>query len=492
MITRHFVEVDGRRVHYRRVGKGPPLLLIHQSPRSGLEMTATMLRWADDFTCYAPDTPGFGESDGLPIDGATCEDFADALIRLMDALGLATTAAYGVHSGAIILITAAKRHPHRFTAVAANGYGVWTDAERADFAANYTPPFVPSAYGEHLTWLWNRVLEQTWFFPWYAVDDAHRLSMAHDDPARSHAVVMELLASGRHYAAGYAAVLQANRDVPGPGEASVPTLIAAPDGDPLQSHITRLGELPANWSAQALATNDMVEAACREHLRAYPAPPATAIAEPADIGFVHVVAEGFDGLIHWRGNRASGTLALHAPGGAAELVLVPGSLAIDLPGHGWSDDWHASPSDIGGWAGVVAATLAALDAHPTTICGDGAAAVLARIVAAHGGMTATASGTEPAVADQDRWRKLAIPDRTPDRFGAYLQRAWSAVRAATVFAPWFDARASNARAFTPAEIDPEMLRRKHLALMRGRAAQPLLDACLDAVDTEMRRSNSAA
>lgn len=488
MITRHFVEVDGRRVHYRRAGDGPPVLLIHQSPRSGLELAPLMTRWADRFTCYAPDTPGFGDSDGLTIDAPTVEDFADALVRLMDALGLRETAAYGIHSGAIILITAARRHPDRFTAVAANGYGVWTDAERADFAANYTPPFEPSAYGEHLTWLWNRVLEQSWFFPWYAVDDAHRLGVAHDDPARVHAVVMELLASGRHYAVGYAAVLQANRDVPGPGEPSVPTLIAAPDGDPLQAHVARLGALPANWRAAAMRTGTEVEDACRDHLAAHPAPRVEPARDMADGGFVRVAAAGFDGLLHWRGDRASPRLLLHPPGGAADLL--DGGLAIDLPGHGLSDDWSDLPAGIAGWADVIAAALAALGAAPAVATGEDATAELARTLADRGLVAAAeARGVEPALADHARWRAHALPDLTPDRFGAHLLRAWGVVRAATLFTPWFDAGATTARRFTAHEIAPDMLRRKHLALMRSRAAKPLLDACLDSA---LLRSKGAA
>lgn len=61
-ITRHYVNVplaDGqhRRVHYRQAGSGPPLLMIHQSPRNSGEYAALMERWAAHFTCIAPDTP---------------------------------------------------------------------------------------------------------------------------------------------------------------------------------------------------------------------------------------------------------------------------------------------------------------------------------------------------------------------------------------------------------------------------------------------------
>lgn len=125
-ITRHFVDVGQRRVHYRRAGSGPPLLMVHQSPRSSAEYAALIAAWAPYFTIIAPDTPGFGQSDSLPgLERPEVEDFADAVVELLDALGLPQVGAYGFHSGAIILITAAKRHPERFTAVAANGYAVW-------------------------------------------------------------------------------------------------------------------------------------------------------------------------------------------------------------------------------------------------------------------------------------------------------------------------------------------------------------------------------
>ena len=184
MITRHFIDVqkdsNSRRVHYRKTGSGPPLLMVHQSPRSSKEYELLMEKWSKHFTCIAPDTPGFGQSDPLP-GNPEINDFADANIALLDALGIEKCAAYGFHSGGIILVTAIKRHPNRFTTLAVGGYAIWTPDEMALFSDSYLPEFHPSAYGEHLTWLWNRILEQTWFFPWFATDNEHRLSVAHDD-----------------------------------------------------------------------------------------------------------------------------------------------------------------------------------------------------------------------------------------------------------------------------------------------------------------------
>lgn len=481
MITRHFVDVGTRRVHYRRAGSGPPLLLVHQSPKSSAEYAPLLATWCQHFTCIAPDTPGFGLSDPLPLERPEVADYADAVLALMGALGLEQAGGYGTHSGAIILITAARLHPGRFAAIGANGYAAWTPAEVADFGASYTPPFEPQPHSEHLAWLWGRMTEQSWFFPWYATDPARRLSMATNDPARIHPGVMEMLESGRHYAAGYAAVLRASRDLPGPNEATVPTLICSYDGDPLQAHISRLGTLPVNWAAYPLPTKADVETACLDHLRAYPAQLAEPAGEAADAGFVHVVAGGFDGLIHWRGDPAAATVLLHEPGAA--LDQSPETLALDLPGHGLSDDWTTPPTDIADWAAVVTALLAGLGSGPRVLKATGFSHALAFAVAQTGGHTVQPGEPElPPPGERPEWRVRALPDLTPDRDGAYLLRAWRAVRAGVFFRPWFRTSPETAIDFDPADADPERLRVRHLDLLRARSGQALLDACLDALE----------
>lgn len=132
MITRHFIDAvkDGntRRIHYRRAGSGPPLLLVHQSPRSSKEYEALMKKWSAHFTCIAPDTPGFGQSVPLP-GNPEINEYADAIIEFLDAIGIEKCAAYGFHSGGIILVTAVKRHPNRITTLAVGGYAIWSKAE---------------------------------------------------------------------------------------------------------------------------------------------------------------------------------------------------------------------------------------------------------------------------------------------------------------------------------------------------------------------------
>ncbi len=449
-ISRHYLTIAGRRVHYRRAGSGPPLLMVHQSPRSSAEYEPLMRAWASDFTCIAPDTPGFGQSDALLGDTPDISDFADALAEFVGALGLNQVAAYGFHSGGIILVTALRRHPALFSALAVGGYAIWTAEEMALFGTAYLPPFHPLPYGQHLAWLWHRVLEQSWFFPWFDTRDAARLSVAHADPARVHGTVMDMLDAGNAYAAGYGAVLRAPRDIPPVDTVTCPVLISAYDGDPLQAHIDRLGPLPAGWRAKKVATPADHQLLSLDFLRQYPAPVAAALASDADAGFVPVQTDRFSGLIHYLGSGETALLAppgsvlvVPPPGGGAELVARPGLIAIDPPGHGHSSGWPgAPPTDYGAWAAVVEAAAAQLGCTrinwPAPPPGDPAA---------------------------------LFPDLTPDRFGAYLHRAWGAVRAATCFAPWYASDAAHATALDPAALDPAALALRHRALIRASAAR---------------------
>ncbi|MEM9500493.1 MAG: alpha/beta fold hydrolase [Pseudomonadota bacterium] len=430
-ITRHMLTIPGtgRRVHYRCCGSGPVLLMVHQSPRSSAEYTALMQQWGEHFTCIAPDTPGFGQSDPLPgIAGKQPDiaDFADAQCEFLDALSVGQVLAYGFHSGGIILVTALKRQPQRFKCLAVGGYAIWNEQEMRIFGERYLPEFHPSDYGEHLTWLWNRMLEQSWVFPWFDTREEARLSVAHADIARVSQAVSEMLDAGNAYQAGYGAVLRAPRDIP-PVDADVPPcLITAYDGDPLQEHIDRLGDMPASWRADKVRTPADHQEASLAFLQNHSGDGAPAeLPEDPDEGWLSL--DG--GLIHWRGQKG-GKLVLHGPAG--ELGDPgPGELAVDVPGHGQSDDFD----DL---AVTIEAAAEALGANeiiwPETPNGD------------------------PT--------KL-YTDMTPDRFGQYLQRAWAAARAEVFFDPWYEASAANAIPLDEAALEPAALHTRALARIRA-------------------------
>jgi haloalkane dehalogenase len=448
-ITRHYLTVNGRLVHYRKCGEGPPLIMVHQSPRSSAEYEPLMRDWGAHFTCIAPDTPGFGQSVPLAKADPDINDYADAVVEFIRALGLDQVAAYGFHSGGIILVTALKRHPKLFTGLAVGGYAIWNAEEMRIFGDKYLPPFRPSDYGEHLTWLWNRILEQSWFFPWFDVRGEARLSNPYDDPQRVDAIVREMLDSGDAYRLGYGAVLRAPRDIPPTDAKTCPVLISAYDGDPLQAHIDRLGVMPEGWLAEKVASPKAHQDVSLHFLKEHTGPIVESFAEDDDKGFIHIGTGGFDGLIHWRGNRkGADSLVVHMPGKEMQDVVPEAWVCIDMPGHGLSDTWlNAAPTDIKAWHAVTDAARTALNAGQ----------LLYRLL---------------PEGDPEK----LFPDLSPDRHGHYLTTAWSIVRASQFFRPWYEANASHVAAFEAEQITPEALAKEHRALLRARAARQMMIA----------------
>jgi hypothetical protein len=331
------------------------------------------------------------------------------------------------------------------SALAVGGYAIWNDAERIAIGPPYIPPNPPKPYGEHLVWLWNRILEQSWYFPWFDPKDATRMRGAHDDPARVHAIILEMLDAGDYYRLGYGAVLRGQRDIPPVDAITPPVLITAYTGDPLKDHLERLGSMPAGWEAYGVETPDELERACLAHLLAHGRGPEAELATDTDRGFIAIATADFDGLIHWQGPVGSTRLLLHGPGREGDLVADTDSIRIDLPGHGLSTGWTGDVPT--GWA----AWQAVIDA-----------------VAAHFGITDIAHEPLP-MGEPDR----LYPDLTPDRFGNYLTRAWAIVRAAHIFAPWYLASKEHAFPIDNAALAPESLAREHRALIRATGAHAL-------------------
>jgi 2-hydroxymuconate-semialdehyde hydrolase len=119
------IDVDGIRTNYIVAGEGPPLILIHGS---GPGVTA-FANWrgvipdfAQHFTCYAPDTLGFGYTD-FPddIDGFSIERWVAHLVGFMDALGIAKAHMIGNSYGGALTLAIATCHPDRVAGIVLMG-----------------------------------------------------------------------------------------------------------------------------------------------------------------------------------------------------------------------------------------------------------------------------------------------------------------------------------------------------------------------------------
>ena len=126
------VDVGPVATNYITEGSGDPLILIHGS---GPGVTA-YANWrgivpdfSQHFTCYAPDTLGFGYTD-FPddIDGFSMDRWVDHIVGFMDALNISKAHFIGNSYGGALTLAVATRHPGRVAGIVLMG-----SAGRAEF-----------------------------------------------------------------------------------------------------------------------------------------------------------------------------------------------------------------------------------------------------------------------------------------------------------------------------------------------------------------------
>jgi pimeloyl-ACP methyl ester carboxylesterase len=138
-------------VHYRVIGEGVPLLLLHQTPWFSVQYAKVLpLLAAANIKAIAVDTPGFGFSD-LPPEQPSIEDYADTLPYVLDALGLDRVAVAGFHTGASIAAAFAHTHKDRTACLILDGAPLYTEAERKERLSRAHWDQTPKRDGSHLT-----------------------------------------------------------------------------------------------------------------------------------------------------------------------------------------------------------------------------------------------------------------------------------------------------------------------------------------------------
>lgn len=119
------VNVSGVHTNYIKAGSGDPLILIHGS---GPGVTAfanwrgVIRDFAEHFTCYAPDTLGFGFTD-FPDDiaGFNMDRWVTHLVGFMDALGIGKAHVIGNSYGGALALAVATRHAERIGGIVLMG-----------------------------------------------------------------------------------------------------------------------------------------------------------------------------------------------------------------------------------------------------------------------------------------------------------------------------------------------------------------------------------
>jgi pimeloyl-ACP methyl ester carboxylesterase len=482
-IGTQFVQVGERRVFVRHAGRGPAVLLVHQSP----ENSSSLLPWfeslASRFAVFAPDTPGFGLSDPLPLAQPTIPDLAAALGRLIEALNIGPVLLYGVHTGAAIAARLARDEPARVAALVCDGLSAFTAAERRPLLDGYLPPFEPVWDGTHLVWLWARMREQKLFFPWQAGTAAARIPYPLPSAQTIHKEAMELLDAGDGYRAGYRAPLLYEHGAAGAAQIGVPTALLYRKADVLRPHLERLPPLPPQVQAREVADADTLMRETLRHFQRHAGAAATVAAEAAVQGAAapgrRIVQAGALRLAFWcaEGDAEQTELTLPDIGTPATLAVdrAPGARALTLewPGHGASGGCKPQHIEGGALLADLVQALDTLGVQTLRLRARGGAAALAALLAQRLGPRCTAlelADPLPLNAAESAQFLSTLPSLLPDANGSHFIAAWNWARLRHLFWPWLMADAPDAQAAIEAAAPPprrvhgdvvEMLRAPH-------------------------------
>jgi haloalkane dehalogenase len=346
---------------------------------------------------------------------------------------------------------------------------------------------VPLPFGEHLTWLWARMREQRFFFPWYETNDAHRMRLPEAAAEHLHANVMDMLYAGDSYRAGYGAVVRANRALPDDDRA-VPTLIVSFDGDPLQTHLGRLGQLPHNWQVQSAETQGDTEVVAKQFLDKHPSP-------AVQLSILPDTSRKFVRDVHVLQRGLPSALLLHGPGSSGESFLEhhcgEDALAMDLPGHGLTSAEYVSLEHS---ADLVRDLLAQIDFRPRVIIAENLAMPLAMMLIRKLGLPDIGLQVlhyrNYSINQIEALRKYYLTDIAPDKYGNYLLAAWRRVRDSCFFDPWFANEPLGVKPVDEHALALPKLAIAHCAALQATGGHAYLQDVLDIFEKEKADGNT--
>jgi pimeloyl-ACP methyl ester carboxylesterase len=132
-----------------------PLVCIHPAPLSGRVFRGLLPVLGEDRSVYAPDLPGYGESDA-PESAPSVGDYAAAVGDLLDSLRLRQVDVLGYQTGSLAAVELAIARPEQVRRVLLAGVPVFDVRDREQFNARPWPARARDD-GSHLVEEWQRV-----------------------------------------------------------------------------------------------------------------------------------------------------------------------------------------------------------------------------------------------------------------------------------------------------------------------------------------------
>jgi pimeloyl-ACP methyl ester carboxylesterase len=137
--------------------EGTALICVHPSPRSGRLFQRFLTTLGRDRSIYAPDLPGYGESDP-PSAPPSIADYASAIVDFCDTMRLRQVDLLGFQNGSLVAAEVAIARPAVVRRIVLASVPVPTEAGRVAFRRSPWPA-QPLEDGAHLIREWRRTLE---------------------------------------------------------------------------------------------------------------------------------------------------------------------------------------------------------------------------------------------------------------------------------------------------------------------------------------------
>ena len=157
VVRRAYTDSAFGQLHYRMCEpldpQRVPLTCFHASPQSGVIFEDLLTVMGADRIALAPDTPGFGDSDG-PESAPEIEDYARAMAEFLDAVGISQTDLLGFHTGSMTAVELARQRPDLVRRIVMVSAPIFTGEELAAFRAHYQP-MTYQADGSHNVAAWQ-------------------------------------------------------------------------------------------------------------------------------------------------------------------------------------------------------------------------------------------------------------------------------------------------------------------------------------------------
>jgi len=506
-IERRFISVDGRRVHYRKTGDGPPAVFLHASPANSEMVLAEMSAAAPHFTCYAFDTPGFGLSDPLAAATLAVHDLAGATALAMAALDLPPCPVFGTHTGAAIALELGAGWPERVSGLVLDAVPLFSDEETAVLFEDFFVTFTADPLGAQLTSIWMRFRDQFTWFPWTARHVSRLNPVDRPTPDEIQHWVMMYNYARKTYLPAYRAACFYGREAYRAAELMArPAVYMATEEDMLFGHLDRLPPLKAQQRVVRLPYDTPAKhQAIVRFLREIPSEGRVApVGTPLPVG-VDPALQFFDapdGQIFTRcyGDPVNpAVILLHdAPGTGLALEGLARRLSQrayvvlpDLPGTGES----AAPTDDRDILAVSARALASIaDALGLTrffIAATGCGAAVAAHFAGRDDPRLMAIIVEQLPVPDESVATAIAPDLPLSPEGAHWLKLWLMLRDGQIYRPWFDGSV-RAQRRSQGNFDAEWLHDQTFAVMKSRTSYHRLPRAAFRFDNARALGESAA